>query len=102
MDAHLYRTWEPADSYKNPHKWKGTSGMVCEKRTCLKRLFCKADVKNIVLEAGGQEQGIRVSGNQVRGQRGEFKKAEQYLTSSFRPSTYVVGGEYSTHQSTNK
>ena len=57
--AYLYRTWEPACSYKNPHKWKGTLGMVCEKRTYLKRLFCKADSRNIVLEAGGQEQGIR-------------------------------------------
>jgi len=33
--------------------------MVCEKRTYLKRLFYKADSRNIVLEAGGQEQGIR-------------------------------------------
>jgi len=59
MDAHLYRTWEPAGSYKNPHKWKGTFGMVCEKRTYLKRLFYKADVKNIVLEAGGLKSPFR-------------------------------------------
>jgi len=41
-------------------------GMVCEKRTYLKRLFCKADSKNIVLEAGGQEQGIRVSSKRTK------------------------------------
>jgi hypothetical protein len=59
ISAYLYRTWERAGSYKNLHKWKGTSGMVCEKRTYLKRLFCKADVKNIILEAGDQDQSIR-------------------------------------------
>ncbi len=67
--------------------------MVCEKRTYLKRLFCKADSRNIVLEAGGQEQDIRVS--EYQGIRKSGKRTKSGIqTSGFRPSTYVVGSEW--------
>jgi len=87
LSAHLYRTWAPAGSYKNPHKWKGTLGTVSEKRTYLKWLFYKADSKYIVSEAGSPEQGIKKSGYQAIRLEDKEQNSENRISDFCHPTS---------------